>query len=119
MDKRERSCVGLLVAKNYICITLPVLSSSLGESSSYLNASVAPTAAALMSNVTAPTPDYGGTCGVNFCSGRDAHVRTRIKKKSWFIYHLFIQKLTGHCLVKTQNHLQSILASDFRFGCID
>ncbi|XP_023941462.1 UNC93-like protein [Bicyclus anynana] len=63
-------------------VSSTILSSSLGESPSYLNDSLAPKAAALVSNFTAPRPDYGGTCGVNFCSGSGAHENTNLEPPS-------------------------------------
>lgn len=48
-----------------------VLTSSLGDNLSNETTSVIP----FITNATAvPTIDFGGTCGVNFCSGSESHV---------------------------------------------
>ncbi|CAK1551241.1 unnamed protein product [Leptosia nina] len=51
-------------------ISSAILSSNLGEVTPFVNETWAPEAL-MFGNYTLPTPDYGGTCGVNFCSGND------------------------------------------------
>lgn len=59
-------------------VSSAILSSSLGEISTFVNETLqdTPRASALVSNLSMPTPDYGGTCGVNFCSGSASHDAT-------------------------------------------
>ncbi|KAJ2949245.1 hypothetical protein O0L34_g6195 [Tuta absoluta] len=59
-------------------VSSAILSSSLGDSPTFTNKTLAPTASALFANITnttasAPAVDYGATCGVNFCSGSASH----------------------------------------------
>ncbi|XP_045498147.1 UNC93-like protein [Colias croceus] len=62
-------------------ISSAILTSSLGDISTYANETLAPKAFALI-NYTETTPDYGATCGVNFCSGSDAHENTNLEPPS-------------------------------------
>lgn len=59
-------------------VSSAILSSSLGEIITFVNETLqdTPRASALVSNLSMPTPDYGGTCGVNFCSGSASHDAT-------------------------------------------
>lgn len=61
-------------------IIFPVLSSSLGEVTRFMNETIieAPKAEAFV-NLTHSLPDYGSTCGVNFCSGSSAHVSIQFR----------------------------------------
>ncbi|KAI8436994.1 hypothetical protein MSG28_010396 [Choristoneura fumiferana] len=59
-----------------------VLTSSLGDVVAFANETIAPTAAALVGNITAPEIDYGATCGVNFCSGSGAHANANLEPPS-------------------------------------
>ncbi|XP_063364450.1 UNC93-like protein isoform X1 [Cydia amplana] len=72
-------------------ISSAILSSSLGDVVSYTNETVAPTAAALVSNITSPKVDFGSTCGVNFCSGSEAHENANLQPPS----PLKIQVISG------------------------
>ncbi|VVC97503.1 unnamed protein product, partial [Leptidea sinapis] len=90
-------------------VSSAILSSSLGEVTSYVNETLVPQAEALF-NYTEPTPDYGATCGVNFCSGSDAHENTNLQPPS----PLKIQMIAGiylACMV-----LACILVAAF-VGC--
>ncbi|XP_050351198.1 UNC93-like protein isoform X2 [Nymphalis io] len=64
-------------------VSSAILSSSLGDVTLLMNETVidVPEVAALM-NYTIATPDYGSTCGVNFCSGSDAHENTNLESPS-------------------------------------
>ncbi|XP_047533142.1 UNC93-like protein [Vanessa atalanta] len=64
-------------------VSSAILSSSLGDVTLLMNETYieAPKVAALM-NYTISTPDYGSTCGVNFCSGSDAHENTNLETPS-------------------------------------
>ncbi|XP_026499823.1 UNC93-like protein [Vanessa tameamea] len=64
-------------------VSSAILSSTLGDVMLLMNETYieAPKVAALM-NYTVPTPDYGSTCGVNFCSGSDAHENTNLETPS-------------------------------------
>ncbi|XP_063536617.1 UNC93-like protein [Cydia strobilella] len=72
-------------------ISSAILSSSLGEVVSYTNETIAPTAAALVGNITSPKVDFGSTCGVNFCSGSEAHGNANLQPPS----PLKIQVISG------------------------
>ncbi|XP_063624309.1 UNC93-like protein [Cydia splendana] len=72
-------------------ISSAILSSSLGEVVSYSNETIAPTAAALVSNITSTKVNFGSTCGVNFCSGSEAHGNANLQPPS----PLKIQVISG------------------------
>ncbi|CAH0715374.1 unnamed protein product, partial [Brenthis ino] len=65
-------------------VSSAILSSSLGETFSFVNETIGktPKVAALIGNLSTPTIDYGGICGVNFCSGNDAHDNTNLQPPS-------------------------------------
>ncbi|XP_073956095.1 UNC93-like protein [Choristoneura fumiferana] len=63
-------------------ISSAILTSSLGDVVAFANETIAPTAAALVGNITAPEIDYGATCGVNFCSGSGAHANANLEPPS-------------------------------------
>lgn len=75
-------------------LIFPVLSSSLGEVTRFMNETIieAPKTEAFV-NLTRSLPDYGSTCGVNFCSGSSAHVSIQKilynKLKHQFEYYLY------------------------------
>ncbi|XP_072948781.1 uncharacterized protein [Epargyreus clarus] len=71
-------------------VSSAILSSSLGEVTSYLNETLAPKASALV-NVTEMKLDFGATCGVNFCSGSMAQENVNLKTPS----ALKIQMIAG------------------------
>ncbi|XP_045447914.1 UNC93-like protein [Melitaea cinxia] len=64
-------------------VSSAILSSSLGEATRFMNETVigAPKVEAFV-NLTQSLPDYGSTCGVNFCSGSSLHENTNLKPPS-------------------------------------
>ncbi|XP_068633420.1 UNC93-like protein [Battus philenor] len=63
-------------------VSSAILSSSLGETSHHVNETIAPRASGLISNFTIQKLDFGATCGVNFCSGSEAHENANLEPPS-------------------------------------